>query len=77
MKFPLFRRDRSKQAQLEAQEELERLMAASFRTLGQLLSRAADLIEAQRLSRSGFEKQGRFLQRLDGEAPAPPPKKND
>ncbi|MGA9520450.1 MAG: hypothetical protein WBV82_03240 [Myxococcaceae bacterium] len=66
MKFPLlFRRERSKQAQLEAQEQMEKLLTDSMRTLSQLLTRAADHIEAQRLSRSGYAEQERFLERLD------------
>ncbi len=66
MKFPLlFRREKSKQAQLEAQEQMEKLLTESMRTLGQLLTRAADLIESQRLSRSGYAEQERFLERLD------------
>lgn len=65
MKFPLFKRDNSKQAQLEAQEHFERLVAESFRTLGQLFTKAAELVEAQRLQRAGYEKQDQFLKRLD------------
>ena len=65
MKFPLFRRENSKQAQLEAQAQFERMVAESFRTLGQLFTRAAELIEAQRLQREGYGKQERFLERLD------------
>ena len=66
MKFPLlFRRESSRQAQLEAQEQVEKLLAESMRTLGQLLSRAADMIESQRLNRAGYGQQERFLERLD------------
>jgi hypothetical protein len=67
MKFPpLFRRERSTQAQLEAQEQMEKLLTDSMRTLSQLLTRAADLLEAQRLNRKGYGEQERFLERLDG-----------
>ena len=66
MKFPLlFKRERSKEAQLEAQAELEKVVAESFRVLGNLFTRAAELIEAQRLQKQGFERQERFLERLD------------
>jgi hypothetical protein len=65
MKLPVFRRDKSKDAQLEAQDKLERALVDSFRALGQLFQRAAELIEAQRLERNGYEKQERFLERLD------------
>ena len=51
--------------QLEAQEQMEKLLTESMRTLGQLLTRAADLIESQRLSRNGYAEQERFLERLD------------
>jgi hypothetical protein len=36
-----------------------------MRTLGQLFSRPADLIESQRLNRAGYGQQERFLERLD------------
>ena len=66
MKFPLlFKRERSKEAQLEAQAELEKVVAESFRVLGNLFTRAAELIEAQRLQKQGCERQERFLERLD------------
>jgi hypothetical protein len=72
MKFPLFRRDTSKQAQLAAQEQIEKLLAESFRMLGQLFVKTAELIEAQRLERSGFGEQERFLERVDDKkSPAP------
>ncbi len=66
MKWPLlFRKDRSPQAQLEAQAAFEKQLAESFRALGKLLTRAAEVIEAQRLSRQGYGEQERFLERLD------------
>lgn len=69
MKFPLFRRESTKQAQLEAQAQFERALAESFRTLGTLFTKAAALIEAQRLERSGYGEQERFLERLDKPGP--------
>jgi hypothetical protein len=55
-----------------AQEQAERLLAEAFRSLGTLCGRMADVLEAQRLSRSGYGPQGKFLERLD--TPASPPR---
>jgi hypothetical protein len=65
MRLPLFRKDRSPQAQLEAQANFEKQLAESFRALGKLFTRAAELLEAQRLERKGYGEQERFLERLD------------
>lgn len=66
MKFPLlFRRERSAEARLKAQADLERALAEGLRGMGNLFTRAAELIEAQRLQRKGFERQERYLERLD------------
>lgn len=73
MKFSLFRKDSSKEAQLEAQAQLEKLLVESFRSLGQLFTKAAELIEAQRLEKKGYREQGRFLERVDV-AKSPPEK---
>jgi hypothetical protein len=70
MKFPLFRRDSSKHTQLEAQAQLEKLVADSFRALGQLFTKTAELIDAQRLERTGYGQQDRFLERIDPKEPA-------
>jgi hypothetical protein len=72
MKFLLFRRDSSKHAQLEAQAQLERLVAESFRALGQLFTKTAELIDAQRLERRGYGQQDRFLERIDSKQPESP-----
>ncbi|HYV46764.1 MAG TPA: hypothetical protein VFA20_17995 [Myxococcaceae bacterium] len=53
---------------LAAQDRAERLLAESFRLLSQLCSKVADLIETQRLQRQGYQPQGKWLERLDGEA---------
>jgi len=53
-----------------AQEQMERLLAEAFRSLGALCTRAADLVEAQRLARQGYGDQGKFLER--SEPPVPP-----
>jgi len=49
----------------EAQDQVERLLAEGFRALGVACTRAAELLEAQRLSRTGYPGQGKFLERLD------------
>ncbi|HZH04164.1 MAG TPA: hypothetical protein VEY30_10285 [Myxococcaceae bacterium] len=54
-----------------AQDQAERALAEVFRTLGRLCGQFADLVEAERLSRRGYEKPGKFLERLDENAPKP------
>lgn len=51
------------------QDQAEKLLAESFRTLGQVCARLADFIDSQRLSKAGFEDQGKFLERLDQKQP--------
>ncbi len=71
MKFPqLFNREKTPEAAKEAQDRAEKLLAESLRSLGQVFSRLADFIEAQRLERSGFEPQGKYLERLDRNDPS-------
>ncbi len=65
MRWPLFRKERSHQAQLEAQAEMERRVAEGLRVLGRLFTRAAELVDAQRLSKKGYGDQEVFLERLD------------
>lgn len=66
MKFPaLFRRESSMPARREAQDRAEKLVAESLRMLGQVCAKLADAVDAQRLSRAGFEEQGKYLERLD------------
>jgi hypothetical protein len=47
------------------QDQAEKLLVESFRTLSQVCTRLADFIDSQRLERAGFEGQGKFLERLD------------
>jgi hypothetical protein len=47
------------------QDRAERLLAEAFRSLGVLCGRLADVVEAQRLARSGYASQGKFLERLE------------
>lgn len=48
-----------------AQDHAERLLADAFRLVGRLCGQIADLVESERLSRRGYERQGKFLERLD------------
>lgn len=67
MRFPaLFQKDRSPVVSADAQDRAEKLLAETFRLLGQVCGKMADLIETQRLQRAGYEKQERYLERLDG-----------
>jgi hypothetical protein len=47
-----------------AQDHAERLIAESLRMLGQVCSKVADAIEAQRLERNGYAHNS-YLERLD------------
>ncbi|WP_224241959.1 hypothetical protein [Hyalangium gracile] len=75
MKVPLlFRRDRTVLKRPDAQDQLEKVLADSLRTLGHVCAKVADLIEAQRLERQGYAQQQDTLRRVDQEK-APTPKK--
>jgi uncharacterized protein (DUF1778 family) len=66
MRLPqLFRRENSSAAKRERQEQLERAVTDGLRRLSHVLKQAADLIEKQRLARSGYETKQDFLQRLN------------
>ncbi|MCA2977171.1 MAG: hypothetical protein INH41_21260 [Myxococcaceae bacterium] len=66
MRLPLlFRRENSSAARRERQAQLERAVTQGLRRLSHVLERAADLIEKQRLARSGYETKQAYLQRLD------------
>jgi hypothetical protein len=54
------------------QDRAEKLIVESFRLLGQLCEKLADLVEAQRLERAGHGEQGQFLERTDTQAPNKP-----
>ncbi|MBN8469473.1 hypothetical protein JYJ95_23475 [Corallococcus exiguus] len=65
MKLPLpFRRDRPIIPSANAQDHAEKLIAESLRMLGQVCSKVADAIEAQRLERQGYAHNS-YLRRLD------------
>ena len=68
MRFPLLkylRRENSTAARRERQQQIERLFTEGLRTLSTLLKTAADRLEKQRLERSGYETQDKFLKRHD------------
>jgi hypothetical protein len=68
MKLPLpFRRDRATLKTADAQDHAERLLAESLRMLGQVCSKVADAIEAQRLERQGYS-HNTYLRRMDDAA---------
>jgi hypothetical protein len=76
MKLPLlFRRDRTILKRPDAQDQVEKLLAKSLRTLSQVCAKVADLIETQRLARQGYSHQQDFLRRLDQEKDQGPLKK--
>lgn len=68
MPLRFFRKENSSVARREREEQLERALVKGFRSLSDLLKKAADLIEAQRLERGGYEKQEKFLERTERDA---------
>jgi len=70
----LFRRERTIIKRADAQDQVEKVLAESLRVLSQVCTKVADLIEAQRLERSGYS-QNTLLQRLDRPAEETKPKK--
>lgn len=70
MRFPLFfRREQSDAARRERQAQLERRLTEGLRLLSGMLQKLADNLEAQRLHRSGYEAQERFLERSKDKKP--------
>jgi hypothetical protein len=75
MKLPdLFNRNRTSIVHPDAQDRAERILAESFRLLGQLCGKVADLIETQRLSRAGYEDPQRYVERIESKNATPPTK---
>ncbi|HEX8820855.1 MAG TPA: hypothetical protein VF794_13090 [Archangium sp.] len=62
----LFRRDRTVIKRADAQDQAEKILAESLRLLSQVCTKVADLIETQRLERSGYS-QNTYLRRLDNQ----------
>jgi len=74
MRLPaLFRKERT-EVQRQAQDRAEKMFAQTLRRLGQLCGRLADYVDSQRLSRAGYEDQGRYLERLDDAGATKPEK---
>ncbi len=48
-----------------ARQKVERRVVDSLRTVSTFLTRVADLVEAARLARQGYEGQGKFVERSD------------
>ena len=66
MKFPLiFSRERSSVAARARQEHLEKALSDGLRLMGQMCTKLANVVEAQRLARAGYQEQERFLERTD------------
>ncbi len=66
MKFPLFfSRESSAAATRARQDRLEKAISESLRVLGQMCTKLADAVEAQRLTRAGYTRPERFLERTD------------
>jgi hypothetical protein len=66
MKFPLiFKRENSSAAARARQDKAEKLVAESLRVLGQVFSKLADAVDAQRLTRAGYAEQEKFLKRTE------------
>lgn len=56
-----------------SQDVAEKVLVEALRTLSHVCVKVADVLEAQRLNRAGFEEQGKFLERLDGKTPEKKP----
>ncbi len=65
MAFSLFRKENNPAAQRERRERLERRIAEGFRQLSLVFQKAAEVVEARRLERNGYESQEKFLERTD------------
>jgi hypothetical protein len=63
--FSLFRRETNEVARRERLEQLERRVVDSFRQLSSILAKAAEVIEARRLQRNGYERPETFLERAE------------
>ena len=72
MRLPkLFGRENSDAAKRERQDRAERIVTEGLRTLADLMSALADRIEERRLARSGYEEQGKFLERTPSRTDEP------
>lgn len=69
MPLRFFRKENSSPARREREEKIQRAVVDGFRQLSDLLKKAADLIEAKRLERHGYDKQEKFLERTPPKDP--------
>lgn len=64
MRLPsLFRRENSDAARRDRQEALERSVVEGLRRFSDVLRHAAEVLEARRLARGGYERPHAFLER--------------
>lgn len=70
MRLPALFRKRT-EVQRQAQDRAEKALAEALRMAGQLCAKLADYVDTQRLSRAGYEDQGKYLERLDGAGAKP------
>jgi hypothetical protein len=59
------RRENSSAARREREDQLARALTQGLRTLSTLLTGLADRVEKERLERSGYHPQERYLERTD------------
>ncbi|MFO0594110.1 MAG: hypothetical protein U0228_02365 [Myxococcaceae bacterium] len=69
MPLRFFRKENSSSARRERAEQIEKAFAQGLRTLSELFKKTAEIIEARRLERGGYEKQDKYLERV---TPPPP-----
>lgn len=75
MPLRFFSKENSSVARREREEQIQRALVQGFRSLSDILKKAADLIEAERLQKRGYEKQETFLERTPPDPKQPDPKK--
>lgn len=68
MRLPLFRREDTRAARAEREDQLQRRLVNGLRVLASTLERAADVVEKFRLARKGYAPQEQWLER------EPPPR---
>jgi len=69
MPLRFFKKENSDAAKREREEKIEKALAQGFRALAEIFKKSAELIEARRLEKGGYEKQEKFLERV---TPPPP-----
>lgn len=64
MPLRFFRKENSSAARREREEQIEKALANGLRVLSDLFKKSAEVIEARRLERGGYEKQEKYLERV-------------